>query len=102
MNQIHKDRILYATRLPARLNAEETAVLLGYEPHDIPTLVARGLLKPLGSPSRNSPKHFGQVDIMAKRDDLKWLSRAEVAVSEKWKAKNSQRFQACKNPEVQP
>ena len=102
MNATPKDRILNATRLPARLSAEETAVLLGHEPHDIPTLVARGLLKPLGSPSRNTPKRFASSDIIAKSDDLKWLSRAEVVVAEKWKAKNSQRFQTGKHPAVQP
>lgn len=102
MNKTPPDRILNAMRLPARLSAEEAAVLLGYEPHDIPTLVARGLLKPLGSPTRNSTKRFAASEIAAKHNDVKWLSRAEVVVSEKWKAKNAQRFQTRKNPEVQP
>ncbi len=102
MNKIAKDCLLHAVRLPARVNAEEAAVLLGFESHDIPTLIARGLLKPLGSPGRNSPKRFSSADILAKSDDLKWLCRAEVVVADKWKLKNSRRSQANPKQEVWP
>ena len=39
---------------PARPTATQTAWFLGFEPHEIPMLVAVGLLKPLGHPPRNS------------------------------------------------
>jgi hypothetical protein len=37
-------------RLPARLTAEQTAWVLGCQPHDVPILMAARLLKPLGHP----------------------------------------------------
>ncbi|MGO9203867.1 MAG: hypothetical protein ACLQM8_25385 [Limisphaerales bacterium] len=43
---------------PARLTASKTAKLLGFAGHDVPVLVASGLLKPLGNPSPNSPKFW--------------------------------------------
>ena len=42
--------LLNCRRLPGRLNATETAVLLGFQEHDIPALIAGKLLTPLGRP----------------------------------------------------
>jgi hypothetical protein len=47
--------------LPARLDAGQTARLLGIAPHDVPVLTGTGLLKPLGSPvqpMRQSISHW--------------------------------------------
>lgn len=42
--------------LPARFDALQAAWFLGFEPHEIPILVAAGPLKPLGHPARNAIK----------------------------------------------
>ena len=72
--------------LPARLNVEQAAVVLGFQPHDIPILVASGLLSPLGRRDRgkNTTKYFAWVDIDQRRTDAKWLSKATDAVQARW------------------
>lgn len=67
--------------LPARLNAEQTAAVLGFQPHDIPVLVGAGLLQPLGrtAKGKNTVKYFALVDIEERRRDPKWLSKATDA-----------------------
>lgn len=73
---------------PARLNQEQTAWYLGFQVHDIPTLVAAGLLKPLGKPVANGPKFFASVELQRLRDDAKWLARASDAIAAHWRRKN--------------
>lgn len=72
--------------LPARLNVEQAAAVLGFQPHDIPILVAAGLLCPLGRRDRgkNTTKYFAWVDIDERRTDAKWLSKATDAVQARW------------------
>lgn len=72
--------------LPARLNVEQAAAVLGFQPHDIPFLVAAGLLDPLGRRDRgkNTTKYFAWVDIYERRVDAKWLSKATDAVQDRW------------------
>ena len=53
-----KFALLNCRRLPARLNTSETAVLLGFQEHDIAPLIAPRMLTPLGKPVANSPKYF--------------------------------------------
>ena len=67
--------------LPARLNAEQTAAVLGFQSHDIPSLVAAGLLTPLGriKKGKNTVKFFSMIEVLDKRSDPKWLSRATDA-----------------------
>lgn len=74
--------------LPARLNVEQAAVLLGFQPHDLPVLVAAGLLKPLGKPSANSVKYFATAELEELRRDIRWLSRATDTVQARWRRKN--------------
>jgi len=50
--------LLNCHRLPGRLRTAETAVLLGFQEHDIPALVAGKLLTLLGKPAANAPKYF--------------------------------------------
>ena len=83
--------ILNLARLPARLNTEHTAACLGFKPHDIPVLAARGLLKPLGRPMANSDKYYARSRILAVADDEEWLSRATAALSQYWQDKNDRR-----------
>ena len=56
--QPEEKEILNVRRLPARLNAEQTAALLGLSSHDIPVLVSAKLLRPLGKPVPNAAKWF--------------------------------------------
>jgi len=71
---------LNALRLPARLNVEQTAVVLGFAAHDIPVLTREGLLKPLGGGARNCVKYFAAVEIEKLSRDTKWLDRATKAI----------------------
>ncbi len=60
-----QQRILCLRILPARLTIDETATILGFQPHDIPVLISRGLLKPLGHPPPNGQKFFAAVKVSA-------------------------------------
>jgi hypothetical protein len=84
--------ILNLARLPARLNTGQTAACLGFKPHDIPVLAARGFLKPLGRPVQNSDKYYARSRILDVADDEEWLSRATAALSQHWHDKNSRKF----------
>ena len=77
--------------VPARLDATQAAWLLGFEPHEIPMLVAAGLLKPLGHPARNSTKFFATETLEQFRRDEKWLARASDAIANYWRDRNARR-----------
>ncbi len=83
--------LLNCRRLPARLNTAETAIILGFQEHDIATLVAAKLLPPLGRPAANAPKYFATVEVNRLADDREWLSRATKELSRHWATKNSQK-----------
>ena len=72
----------------ARLNSAQTAKLLGFADHDLPVLVATGLLKPLGNPMPNAPKHFALVEILGHAAERDWLNRATKTLSKHWQKKN--------------
>ncbi len=78
-------------RLPARLDARQTASLLGFQAHDIPVLVAAKLLDPLGKPVPNAPKYFATCVLEELRCNPDWLDRASRAVSRHWRAKNGRK-----------
>jgi hypothetical protein len=89
----HQD-VLQFRRLPARLLPEATATLLGFEEHDIPVLIARKLLVPLGKPSSAAVKHFATAQIEQLAQDSVWLHKATAAIYDNWKHKNK-RNPAC-------
>lgn len=89
--QQDKERFLNLKVVPARLTAEETAWYLGFAPHDIPVLVANGLIKPLGHPADNAVKFFAFAAVEPLRSDTKWLSRATDAMLEHWRRKNARK-----------
>ena len=80
--------VLNCRRLPGRLNSSETALLLGVQDHDIPVLVAAGLIKPLGRPASNAPKYFASVEIVARTESPSWLSDATRTLAKHWMTKN--------------
>ena len=49
---------------PARLTADQVAVLLNCQPSDVRILVAARLLKPLGNPLLNSVKYFSVLEVL--------------------------------------
>lgn len=77
--------------IPARLDAGHTAWFLGFMPHEIPILVAAGMLKPLGHPARNSTKFFATETLEQLRRDEKWLARASDAIAGYWRARNARK-----------
>ena len=86
-----QERFLNLRVMPGRLNPEQTAWYLQFTKDDIPVLIAGGLLKPLGRPSRNSVKFFALVDLDQLRRDVKWMSRATAVVQLRWHEKNLRR-----------
>ena len=83
--------ILSQYRLPAKLNAEQAAALLGFAAHDIPILVANKFMLPLGKPPQNCVKWFATMDIEALMSDRKWLDQATKAITQHWQGKNALR-----------
>jgi hypothetical protein len=83
-----KFALLNCQRLPARLNTSETALLLGFQDHDIGPLVAAKLLVPLGKPAPNAPKYFAAVEIVDCAANSKWLTEATKAIAKHWRRKN--------------
>ena len=90
MNQAKKD-FLFLSTPPARLGVNETAWLLGFNEHDIPVLVAAGLLRPLGRPTASGSKFFATVELQNLRSDTRWLARASDAMVNHWRNKNAGR-----------
>jgi hypothetical protein len=80
--------LLNCRRLPARLNSSEVALLLGFQEHDVAPLVGARLLVVLGKPAANAPKYFAAVDVLARADDVEWLSQATRALARFWQGKN--------------
>jgi hypothetical protein len=73
---------------PARLTVEQAAWLLNCQPHDVPVLVASGLLKPLGNPPPNGIKFFATAEILEKVKDRSWLAKMTNTILHHWHKKN--------------
>ena len=86
-----KFALLNCRRLPGRINTCETALLLGFQDHDIAPLVAAKLLNPLGKPAANSPKYFAAAEIVEHAADSEWLSQATKALAKHWQRKNQRK-----------
>jgi hypothetical protein len=82
---------LSVLRLPGRVDGRQAASLLGFQPHDIPVLVAAKLLQPLGKPAANAPKYFAACVLEELRCNPDWLDRASRAVSRHWQVKNEKK-----------
>jgi len=85
----NNSEILKLLRLPGRINAEQTATLLGFQLHDIPVLVAAKLIQPLGNPNQAAPKWFSSAEIESLRQDPKFLAKATRAVAQRWQKRNA-------------
>lgn len=92
MNEIAEQTEFLSWKIaPARLNATQTAWYLGFETHQIPILVAAGLLKPLGHPPRNGTKFYATETLEQLRRDEKWLARASDAICAYWRQSNARK-----------
>ena len=94
-NVPEKFAVLNCQRLPARLNTSETALLLGFQEHDIAPLIAAKLLVPLGKPAPNAPKYFAAVEIVERAANADWLSNATKAIAKHWLRKNQRGVADC-------
>jgi hypothetical protein len=82
--------VLNLRRLPAMLTAAQTAALLdGGGEHNIPVLVRKGLLEPLGNPPANAVKYFATVEVLELAADIKRLGRIRDVIYEYWQGKNA-------------
>jgi hypothetical protein len=86
---------LTVVRLPARLDSDHTARLLGFQRHDIPLLIQAKLLKPLGKPIPNSVKYFQATTLEELRSNTAWLDAATRLLTQFWQCKN-----AAKHPQT--
>ena len=82
---------------PARVKAEEAAWLLGFSSHEIPLLVSKGLLKPLGNPPVTGTKFFATTTLEELRRDAKWLAKASDCIVAYWRMLNRNRKAARPN-----
>ena len=87
------ERFLNLKAPPGRLTAEQAAWFLGFSAHEIPMLVNKGLLKPLGHPAHNGQKYFLTATLEELRRDEKWFAKACDAVVEYWRCKNGRKGQ---------
>lgn len=81
-NAASHDWCLYVERLPGRVNAEQTAKLIGCQPHDIGPLVRAKLLRPLGGGPRNSVKYFSSAKLLVACADDRWLDKVTKTISQ--------------------
>jgi hypothetical protein len=85
---MNEKSILFVPRLPARLDVNQTADILGFLPHEVVILLKTGLLKPLGKPAPNGHKFFSAVEVSALSANREWLDKATRAVARHWKDRN--------------
>ena len=95
-----REQFLNLKATPARLTAEEAAWYLGFSSHEIPILVAKGLLKPLGRPPANGVKYFATATLVELQRDVKWLARASDVIVEHWRYKNARKSESGAKPLV--
>jgi hypothetical protein len=65
--------------------------VLNCQPHDIPALMAAGLLKPLGNPAQNAAKYFCTADILEAAKDRAWLVTMTLDINSHWQKQNARK-----------
>lgn len=90
----YRQQFLSLRHLPGRLTAEETSWFLGFNLHDIPVLIAAGLLKPLGQPIPNAVKYFDLITLNELKQNTNWQSRATKEIMGHWRRKNLRKSEA--------
>lgn len=77
--------------LPARLDVDQTAKLLGFAAHDLAILTKSGKLNALGDPAPNAPKFYAAIDVIKLLFDKAWLHRATMEIGKYWRHKRARR-----------
>jgi hypothetical protein len=85
------EQFLNLKTLPARVRVEEAALLLGFSVHEIPILMANGLMKPLGHPPLTGVKFFSVANLEELRRDEKWLAKASDCIVAYWRDRNEKK-----------
>ena len=88
---VERERFLNLRHFPARMTIEEVAAFFRMSPHDIPILVADGLLKPLGDPVQSSVKYFATAVLEELAQNVDWLHQATAALQGHWAMMNARR-----------
>ena len=88
---VERERFLNLRHFPARMTSEEAALFFRMSPHDIPILVANGLLKPLGEPVQSSVKYFATAVLQELAQNVDWLHQATAALQGHWAMKNARK-----------
>lgn len=83
--------LLNLRRLPAMLNIQQTAVILGTGEHDVSALIRAGLLKSLGDPPVNAVKYFAAVEILELANDPTKLGKIRSVLYRYWQTKNARK-----------
>lgn len=73
-------QLLRLPRLPASLYPDQAAVLLNIHVDDLPTLVAAGLLTPLGKFGDHDHARYSTHAILARAQDRDWLDKMSGAI----------------------
>jgi len=97
---IHPQEIRWlfsAIRLPAILEADEAAALLGVPSHSIPILIGAKHLRPLGKPTAKAAKKFSSQDIIEHSGDRKWQDQAIRVIEAYWINQNALKRPAAKS-----
>src|SRR4051812_43033338 len=76
----------------ARLSAPEAAKILGFAEHDIPVLIQKKLLTPLGKPVSNAVKYFSWRQVVTRANDEEWLASATLVIYKYWQGKNARKW----------
>lgn len=89
MNTDPRMHVLNLLRLPARLTAEQVALLLGCSIDDVRIAVRTGIIRPLGGKvPANSVKFYAAAEIEALRADRSFLDKLTRAILRQHQAKN--------------
>ena len=82
---------------PARLDASQTADILGFEKDDLALISRAGLLVPLGNPTNNAVKYYATADVAAFSENRNRLDQATAIIY----ARNRSKFdvQKLRSPE---
>ena len=76
---------------PFRLTSEQVAWLLNCRPQNIPYLVAKGHLHPLGDPPESGVKYFLLTSVIELGRSPKAMAKITNAIHKQWSDKNNSR-----------
>lgn len=84
-----ENSLLFARRLPARLDVEQVSEITGFLPLEVRILTRLKVLPVLGQPAQNAHKYYARVVIEDLCQDAAWLDKATKAISKYWRQNNA-------------